>query len=419
MNIQALALAFLAATAIGGVAWVFLYPLLSGQRKAENRRASVASPEPVARSVDKNQRSRREQVEGSLKELDARRQKDKKVSLSVRLTQAGLDWTPQKFVVISAVLGLLTFAAVFVPTLRPADNSGTASVMVDPASTTSSVDLSLGKSLVIDLRRDLAGVRTSDPKIANASVRSKQQIYVTAATEGRASVVVSDAEGKPIATYDVFVSAEGGMRALLGALGLAFAAGFGLPRWTLGYLKTRREKAFLKALPDAVDVIVRGIKAGLPLFESIKVVAADAPEPLRGEFLAIIETQAIGMPLGDACTRLFERMPVPEANFFGIVIAIQQKSGGNLSEALGNLSKVLRDRKKMAEKIQAMSMEAKASAGIIGSLPPIVMLLVYLSTPDYISLLWTHPTGQLMLVACVIWMGMGIFVMKRMINFDF
>ncbi len=216
MNIQALALAFLAATAIGGVAWVFLYPLLSGQRKAESRRASVASPEPVARSVDKNQRSRREQVEGSLKELDARRQKDKKVSLSVRLTQAGLDWTPQKFVVISAVLGLLTFAAVFVPTLRPADNSGTASVMVDPTSTASSVDLGLGKSLVIDLRRDISGVRTSDSKIVNASVRSKQQIYITTATEGRANVVVSDAEGKPIATYDVFVSTEGGMRALLG-----------------------------------------------------------------------------------------------------------------------------------------------------------------------------------------------------------
>jgi len=419
MNMQALALAFLAFTAIGGVAWVFLYPLLSGERKAESRRASVASPEPVARNVDKNQRSRREQVEGSLKELDARRHKDKKISLSVRLTQAGLDWSSQKFVVISAILGLLTFAAVFVPTLRPDDTSGTAPVMVDPASAGSSVDLGLGKSLVIDMRRDVTSVRASDPTIANASVRSKQQIYITAATEGRTNVVVSDAAGKPIATYDVFVIREGGFRGLLGALGLAFAAGFGLPRWILGYLKKRREKAFLKALPDAVDVIVRGIKAGLPLFESIKVVAADAPEPLRGEFLAIIETQAIGMPLGDACTRLFERMPVPEANFFGIVIAIQQKSGGNLSEALGNLSKVLRDRKKMAEKIQAMSMEAKASAGIIGSLPPIVMLLVYLSTPEYISLLWTHPTGQLMLVGCVIWMGMGIFVMKRMINFDF
>ena len=419
MNIQALALAFLAFTAIGGVAWVFLYPLLSGERKAENRRASVASPEPVARNVDKNQRSRREQVEGSLKELDARRQKEKSVSLSIRLTQAGLDWTPKKFMVISAILGMAAFAAVMLPSLKPADTSGTAPVLVDPASTTSSVDLGLGKSLVIDLRRNITSVRISDPTIANASVRSAQQIYVTAATAGRTNIVVSDATGKPVATYDVFVSAEGGMRALLGALGLAFAAGFGLPRWTLGYLKTRREKAFLKALPDAVDVIVRGIKAGLPLFESIKVVAADAPEPLRGEFLSIIETQAIGMPLGDACVRLYERMPVPEANFFGIVIAIQQKSGGNLSEALGNLSKVLRDRKRMAEKIQAMSMEAKASAGIIGSLPPIVMLLVYLSTPEYISLLWTHPTGQLMLVGCVIWMSLGIFVMKRMINFDF
>ena len=205
----------------------------------------------------------------------------------------------------------------------------------------------------------------------------------------------------------------------LGSAGMAFAAGFGLPRWVLGFLKKRREKAFLKALPDAVDVIVRGIKAGLPLFESIKVVAADAPEPLKGEFLAIIETQTIGIPLGEACTRLFERMPLPEANFFGIVIAIQQKSGGNLSEALGNLSKVLRDRKKMAEKIQAMSMEAKASAGIIGSLPPIVMLLVWMTTPDYIALLWTHPTGQLMLVACVLWMTCGCLVMKKMINFDF
>jgi tight adherence protein B len=322
---QALALAFLATTAVGGLAWVFIYPSLSGEKKAESRRASVAKAEPAAaRQADKTQRSRREQVEGSLKDLEARRQKEKRIPLSARLSQAGLTMSPQKFMIISGVLAAISFVIAF-----------------------------------------LAG---------------------------------------------------GG---LLAAVGLAFAAGFGLPRWSLSFLKTRREKAFLKALPDAVDVIVRGIKAGLPLFESIKVVATDAPEPLKGEFLAIIETQAIGMPLGDACARLYERMPVPEANFFGIVIAIQQKSGGNLSEALGNLSKVLRDRKKMAEKIQAMSMEAKASAGIIGSLPPIVMLLVYLSTPEYISLLWTTPTGQLMLVACVVWMSAGIFVMKRMINFDF
>jgi tight adherence protein B len=324
MHLQTLALAFLAATAIGGLAWVFLYPVLSGQKQAESRRASVAKSVPAARQVDKNQRSRREQVEGSLRDLEARRLKEKKVPLGTRLTQAGLDWTPQKFMIVSAVTGAVFFAGAMM---------------------------------------------------------------------------------------------FGG--GLLAAVGLGFAGGFGLPRWALGYLKKRREKKFLKALPDAVDVIVRGIKAGLPLFDSIKVVAADSPEPLRSEFLAIIETQAIGMPLGEACTRLYERMPLPEANFFGIVVAIQQKSGGNLAEALGNLSKVLRDRKKMAEKIQAMSMEAKASAGIIGSLPPIVMLLVYITTPQYMSVLWTHPMGQLMLVGCVIWMSIGIFVMKKMINFDF
>jgi tight adherence protein B len=324
MKMQTLALAFLAATALGGIAWVFIYPFLSGEKKAESRRASVARSEPAARTADKNQRSRREQVETSIKDLEARRRKESKVPLSSRLTQAGLDWSTQKFMIVSGILAAACFL--------------------------------------------------------------------------------------------VAILSGGGLPS---AAGLAFAAGLGLPRWSLSYLKKRREAKFLKALPDAVDVIVRGIKAGLPLFESIKVVAADAPEPLKSEFLAIIETQAIGMPLGEACTRLFDRMPVPEANFFGIVIAIQQKSGGNLSEALGNLSKVLRDRKKMAEKIQAMSMEAKASAGIIGSLPPIVMLLVYLSTPDYISLLWTHPTGQLMLVGCVVWMSAGIFVMKRMINFDF
>jgi tight adherence protein B len=325
MNTQTLALGFLAATAIGGVAWVFVYPMLSGEKQAESRRASIAKPEPATkRQADKTQRSRREQVESTLKDLEARHQKETKLSLNARLQQAGLNWTPQRFWTVSAIMAAIGFLATFF--------------------------------------------------------------------------------------------AGGG---ILGAAGLGFAAGFGLPRWGLGFLKKRREKKFLKALPDAVDVIVRGIKAGLPLFESIKVVAADSPEPLRSEFNAIIETQAIGMPLGEACARLYERMPVPEANFFGIVVSIQQKSGGNLSEALGNLSKVLRDRKKMAEKIQAMSMEAKASAGIIGSLPPIEMVLVYITTPDYISLLWTHPTGQVMLVGCVVWMSIGIMVMKKMINFDF
>jgi tight adherence protein B len=132
-----------------------------------------------------------------------------------------------------------------------------------------------------------------------------------------------------------------------------------------------------------------------------------------------VETQAVGMPLGEACGKLYERTPVPEANFFAIVIAIQQKAGGNLSEALGNLSRVLRDRKKMKAKIQAMSQEAKASAAIIGALPVAVMTLVYITSPHYIALLFSEPLGNLMLAASAVWMSMGVLVMKKMINFDF
>ena len=206
---------------------------------------------------------------------------------------------------------------------------------------------------------------------------------------------------------------------LLAALGFGFAAGCGLPFWTLSFLKKRREAKFLNNFPDAVDVIVRGIKAGLPLLDSLKLIAADAVEPVRGEFQSIIETQTIGMPIGEACLKLFESIPVPEANFFGIVVFIQQRAGGNLSEALGNLSRVLRDRKKMKAKIQAMSMEAKASASIIGALPIGVMGIVWLTSPAYIELLWTDPFGRLMLACCAGWMLVGVFVMRKMINFDF
>ena len=206
---------------------------------------------------------------------------------------------------------------------------------------------------------------------------------------------------------------------VLATLGFTFAAGFGLPVWLLSFLKKRREAKFLNHFPDAVDVIVRGIKAGLPLLDSLKLIAAESEEPVRSEIRGIIETQTVGIPLGEACLKLYERMPLAEANFFGIVVSIQQRAGGNLSETLGNLSRVLRDRKKMKAKIQAMSMEAKASASIIGALPIVVMGLVYFTSPAYIELLWTDPTGRFMIACCGGWMAVGIFVMRKMINFDF
>ena len=321
---QAYALFFLVAVAIGGVAWVFVYPLLSGERKAAQRMASVARAEPMARPTRATQRPRREQIEGTLKELEQRQKKAKHPPLSVRISQAGLDWSKRRFMLTGTALGVAVFLLVLLTGLG-----------------------------------------------------------------------------------------------LVPALAFAFAAGCGIPVWLLKFLKKRREARFLAGLPDAVDIIVRGIKAGLPLLDSLKLIAAESPEPIRSEFRTIIDTQTIGIPLGDACVKLYERIPVPEANFFGIVIAIQQRSGGNLSEALGNLSRVLRDRKKMKGKITAMSQEAKASAAIIGALPFVVLALVYFTSSAYIELLWTAPMGRVMLAVSAIWMTLGILVMRKMINFDF
>ncbi len=321
---QSLAMFFLATVAVGGVAWVFLYPILSGERKAEQRMASVAKAEPVARTARGQQKSRRDVVEATLKEFDERHKKTRNLPISARIAQSGLKWSKRQFMLVSAGVGIAMFLV-------------------------------------------------------------------------------------------VFLSGAG----LIAAATLAFAGAFGLPRWLLSFLKKRRETKFLNVFPDAVDIIVRGVKAGLPLLDCLKMITAESPEPVKSNFRAIVETQAIGMPLGEACGKLYEDMPLPEANFFAIVVAIQQKSGGNLAEALGNLSRVLRDRKKMKAKIQAMSQEAKASAAIIGALPIAVMILVYISSPQYISLLWTEPLGRVMLAASAIWMTMGVLVMKKMINFDF
>ena len=324
MTTQQILIFVFVAIAIGGVAWVFIYPSLSGEKRMEKRRESVASSAPVRRETRVAGKQRRDQIEVTLKEMDARHKSSKRPPLTTRLTQAGLTWSKNRFFLTAALLGLFGF---------------------------------LG-----------------------------------------------------------FMFTGAG---IIPSLVVGFAAGFGLPFWMLAFLKKRREMKFLAAFPDAVDVIVRGIKTGLPLMDCLRVIMNEAQEPVKSEFRSIVESQAVGLPLGEACLKLYERMPLPEANFFGIVIFIQQKTGGNLSEALGNLSKVLRDRKKMKAKINAMSMEAKASGAIIASLPIVVMILVYLTSPQYISLLWTEKLGNMMLMGSAIWMSLGILVMRKMINFDF
>lgn len=200
---------------------------------------------------------------------------------------------------------------------------------------------------------------------------------------------------------------------------MALAGGVGFPRWVLNFLKNRRQKQFIYEFANAIDIIVRGVKAGLPLNDCLKVIASESPEPVGPEFGSLVEGQKVGIPLEQGLRRMYERMPLPEVNFFAIVLTIQQKTGGNLSEALGNLALVLRDRKRMKGKIQAMSSEAKASAAIIGSLPFAVMMLVYLSSPQYIMLLFTEKFGNMLLLGSGTWMFIGILVMKKMINFKF
>jgi tight adherence protein B len=194
--------------------------------------------------------------------------------------------------------------------------------------------------------------------------------------------------------------------------------GLGLPRWILNFLKSRREKAFTAEFANAIDVIVRSVKSGLPTNEALKIVAREIPDPVGGEFYKLTEGLKVGVTLDQGLKRMFENMPTAEVSFFGIVMTIQQKSGGNLSEALSNLAFVLRDRKRLQGKIKAMSSEAKASAMIIGSLPVIVMLLVYLTTPAYIMTLFTVDLGHLILLIAVGLMGIGIYIMRSMINFQ-
>jgi tight adherence protein B len=203
------------------------------------------------------------------------------------------------------------------------------------------------------------------------------------------------------------------------AIALGFGGGLGVPRWVVGFLAKRRAAKFVAAFPDATDIIVRGIKSGLPLHDCLKIIGKEAPEPLGAEFRRLVENMGMGMEVGQALDKLYERMPLAELRFFTIVLAVQQKAGGNLAEALGNLSGVLRARKMMREKIKALSGEAVASAGIIGSLPPAVIILISITTPSYMASMFTDPRGHLMLMVGAFWMSCGIFVMRKMINFQF
>ena len=200
---------------------------------------------------------------------------------------------------------------------------------------------------------------------------------------------------------------------------MAVTIGFGMPNLVLARMRARRIKKFIDRLPEALDIIVRGVRAGLPVNDTLRIIANEAQEPVKSEFRRVVEQQALGISVPEALQKLARRVPATETNFFAIVIEIQSKAGGNLSEAVSNLSKTVRDRKKMRAKIGAMSMEALASAAIIGAVPFLVSGALYMTAPKYMSLLFSTSHGRIVTIIGLCWMAIGGGMMKKMINFDF
>lgn len=320
----------LGAVSVITMIFVFINPLISGERRAEKRMQGVADGARPARGngnkVEEAANNRRQQVAQTLQDLEDKQKSGKKVTMRQRLQRAGLDIDVKAFWIASAVTGVVC----------------------------------VGLTLLL--------APNANPAIAIA---------------------------------------------------VGFAAAFGLPRYVIGYMTKKRQNKFLSNFANAIDVIVRGVKTGLPLNECLNIIARETEDPIASEFRDVTEQQRVGVPLAECFERMMTRMPLAEVRFFAIVIAIQAQAGGNLSEALGNLSGVLRDRTRMQQRVRALSSEAKASAWVLGSLPFIVALLVYLSTPDYISFLWKTQTGQFIVLVAAFWMSCGIMMMKKMINFKF
>jgi len=316
--------------ALGAVAVIVIFVLItdSGSGSAQKRAKAIglkgSESESAFAFLKADGGSRRKMIEASLEEIEkTQKSKNKKTnSLKSKLIQANLKTTPQTFMIVSIILGIIALGGAIFAGLNP-----------------------------------------------------------------------------------------------LMCAGVGFAVGFGIPRWILNFIIARRHKKFTAHFSDAMDIIVRGVRTGLPLGDCLRIIAHESPEPVKGEFQLLVESESVGVPLETCIERMFERVPLPEVNFFGTVLSIQRSTGGNLGESLANLSKVLRERKMLREKIKALSAEAKASAMIIGALPPVVMVLVTIASPDYMYELYYTPTGHRNLMICAGMMMFGIFVMRKMINF--
>ena len=224
------------------------------------------------------------------------------------------------------------------------------------------------------------------------------------------------------ANMAIFVVATGGLLILRTPFALALLmgtiAGAGLPYKVVGYLINRRIAKFNARFPDAIDLLVRGLKSGLPVTETFLVVSQELPGPVGEEFKGVVERIRIGNTMEAALQETAEMIGTPEFQFFCITIAIQRETGGNLAETLANLSDVLRKRAQMKLKIRAMSSEAKASAYIVGSLPFFVFGIVWTMNPDYLQGFFTEERLMIAGLGGLLWMSIGVFIMKKMISFE-
>ncbi|MEL6737709.1 MAG: type II secretion system F family protein [Pseudomonadota bacterium] len=206
--------------------------------------------------------------------------------------------------------------------------------------------------------------------------------------------------------------------ALLLSLGIGLLVGAGIPHLVVGMLISKRTANFNSKFPDGIELLVRGLRSGLPVTETLSVVAQEVPGPVGIEFKGIVERIKIGKTMEDSLQETADRLGIPEFNFFCITLAIQRETGGNLAETLSNLADVLRKRSQMKLKIKAMSSESKASAYIVGSLPFIVFGLIYWINPSYLATFFTDDRLIVVGLGGLVWMGIGVAIMAKMVSFE-
>ncbi|QFT77014.1 type II secretion system F family protein [Erythrobacter sp. THAF29] len=206
--------------------------------------------------------------------------------------------------------------------------------------------------------------------------------------------------------------------AFLLSLGVGLLIGAGIPHLVVGFFIKKRTGAFNEKFPDGIELLVRGLRSGLPVTETLAVVAQEVPGPVGIEFKGIVERIKIGKTMEDSLQETADRLGIPEFNFFCITLAIQRETGGNLAETLSNLADVLRKRSQMKLKIKAMSSESKASAYIVGSLPFIVFILIYMINPSYIGGFFYEDRLIVAGLGGLVWMGIGVAIMAKMVSFE-